>query len=133
MVKDLWKYLVGNNSKKEQSVNILAFGAHPDDIELGCGGTLLKHIKAGHNVYLCVLSDGAQAGDPKARIKEQEEAARRLGATKVIWGNWEDTRFNVNNESVKFIESVVAEVKPYEIYVNYINDSHQDRIRNILD
>ncbi len=34
--------------------NILAFGAHPDDIELGCGGTLLKYAKAGYNVYMCV-------------------------------------------------------------------------------
>ena len=42
-------------------MNILAFGAHPDDIELGCGGTLLKHRKAGHDVYLCVMSDGRES------------------------------------------------------------------------
>ncbi|MFT5387696.1 MAG: LmbE family N-acetylglucosaminyl deacetylase [Lysobacterales bacterium] len=107
-------------------MNILAFGAHPDDIELGCGGTLLKHIKAGHNVYLCVLSKGQQAGDPNTRVSEQEEAAKRLGATKVIWGNWDDANFKVGNEAVKFIEDVVNEVRPYEIYVNYIKDSHQD-------
>ena len=58
--------------------NILAFGAHPDDIELGCSGTLRKFVKSGHDVYLCVLSEGQEAGDPKLRRKEQEEATRRL-------------------------------------------------------
>lgn len=106
--------------------NILAFGAHPDDIELGCGGTLRKFVNAGHHVYLCVLSEGQEAGDPTVRRKEQEEAARRLGAKELIWGGWRDTKFVVSKESVDFIESVVARVKPYEIYVNYLDDSHQD-------
>lgn len=106
--------------------NILAFGAHPDDIELGCGGTLLKHVKAGHNVYVCVLSHGEAAGDPVIRVKEQEEAARRLGAKELIWGNWIDTKFEVCKKSIDFIESIVAKIKPYEIYVNCIEDTHQD-------
>jgi len=106
--------------------NILAFGAHPDDVELGCAGTLRKYVKEGHNVYVCVLSVGQEAGDPVVRKREQEEATRRLGARELIWGNWVDTRFEVSKQSVDFIESVVAKVKPYEIYVNYSNDSHQD-------
>ena len=44
-------------------MNILAIGAHPDDIEFGCGGTLLKYANAGHNVYLLVLSYGSFGGD----------------------------------------------------------------------
>lgn len=106
--------------------NILAFGAHPDDIELGCAGTLRKHIHAGHNVTLCVLSDGQEAGDPKVRRGEQEEAAKRLGAKDLIWGGWVDTKFTVEKESVAFIESVIEKVRPYEIYVNYTEDTHQD-------
>ena len=108
------------------SRNILAFGAHPDDIELGCAGALLKHVAAGNNVYLCVLSEGQEAGDPLVRKKEQEEAFRRLGAKGLIWGGWHDTKFVVSKESIDFIESVVAKCAPYEIYVNYSNDSHQD-------
>lgn len=106
--------------------NILAFGAHPDDIELGCGGTLLKHVKAGNNVYVCVLSRGEAAGDPNRRAHEQEEAAKRMGAKELIWGNWIDTRFEVTKVSIDFVESVVQKVKPYEIYVNYTEDTHQD-------
>ncbi|MBF0511958.1 MAG: PIG-L family deacetylase [Candidatus Omnitrophica bacterium] len=106
--------------------NILAFGAHPDDIELGCAGTLRKHVKMGNNVYLCVLSEGQEAGDPILRKQEQEEAVRRLGAKELIWGHWIDTKFEVSKQSIDFVESVVARVKPYEIYVNYSGDSHQD-------
>jgi len=106
--------------------NILAFGAHPDDIELGCAGTLIKHVKTGQNVYLCVLSEGQEAGDPVLRKKEQEEAVHRLGAKELIWGGWSDTQFEVSKASVDFVESVVAKVRPYEIYLNYANDSHQD-------
>lgn len=112
--------------EKSKTRNVLAFGAHPDDIELGCGGTLLKHVKAGHNVYLCVLSQGEAAGEPKKRAKEQEEAAKRLGAKELIWGHWLDTKFEVSKSSIDFIESIVAKVKPYEVYVNYVDDTHQD-------
>ena len=92
-------------------MNVLAFGAHPDDIELGCGGTLLKHQKAGHNVYLCVMSDGSEAGDPKVRIKEQEEAAKRLNAKELIWGNFIDTKFEVNMEKQKTKGGVEMKIK----------------------
>ncbi len=107
-------------------MNVLAFGAHPDDIELGCGGTLLKHQKAGHNVYVCVMCDGQAAGDPAIRKVEQEEAAKRLGAKELIWGNFVDTKLEVDREAIQFIENVVRKVEPYEIYVNYYDDTHQD-------
>ncbi len=106
--------------------NILAIGAHPDDIELGCAGTLLKYVKSGCNVYLCVMSEGTEAGDSVIRRKEQEDSAKRIGAKELIWGDLVDTKFKVNKETVTFIEDVVAKVRPYEIYVNYPKDSHQD-------
>ena len=106
--------------------NILAFGAHPDDIELGCAGTLLKYIKAGCQVYLCVMCDGTEAGDPIIRRQEQEEAAKNLGAKELIWGGLIDTKFKVDKETVAFIEDIVLRIRPYEIYVNSPNDSHQD-------
>ena len=54
-------------------MNILAIGAHPDDIEFGCGGTLLKYAKSGGKISLLILTDGSYGGDPALRKKEQEE------------------------------------------------------------
>ena len=61
-------------------MNILAIGAHPDDIEFGCGGTLSAYSGAGHQVFLFVASRGEYGGDPEVRQKEQEESARIIGA-----------------------------------------------------
>ncbi len=106
--------------------NILAIGAHPDDIELGCAGTLLKFAKAGHNVYMCVMSMGEQGGEADDRMQEQEESVKRLKAKELIWGNCLDTRFSVNRETIEFIDNLVDRVNPDEVYVNYYGDSHQD-------
>ena len=46
-----------------RKLRILAIGAHPDDIEIGCGGTLAKYAHLGHDVYLFIATDGAAGGD----------------------------------------------------------------------
>ena len=51
-------------------MNILAIGAHPDDIELGCGGLLIKAVRNGHSVYLYNVTQGEKAGDPQQIIGE---------------------------------------------------------------
>jgi LmbE family N-acetylglucosaminyl deacetylase len=107
-------------------MNILAIGAHPDDIELGCAGTVLKYVRGGHKVFYLIMSEGGQGGDAALRVKEQEDAARRAGVSRVFWGNCVDTQFHVTREMVSLIENVCAQVKPDEVYVNFPEDSHQD-------
>lgn len=65
-------------------------GAHPDDIEYGCGGFLLKCTDAGHEVYLSVLTDGSATTDTD-RKSEQEKSAEFLGAKDLFWGDFPDT------------------------------------------
>lgn len=62
---------------------ILAFGAHPDDLEFGCGGILLKAVKNGAQLHTRVASKGeaGSAGTPEIRKEEAEAAARLMGAT----------------------------------------------------
>ncbi len=107
-------------------MNILAIGAHPDDIELGCAGTLLRYARAGHNVFYLIMSDGGQGGDSSVRKAEQESAAQKLGVKRLFWGNATDTRFTVDSETIAFIETICRAVSPDEVYVNHVNDSHQD-------
>lgn len=63
-------------------VDILAIGAHPDDVEISVGGTLIKMRKLGHSIAICHCSDGEPTpnGNRETRLQEAAYAAKRLGA-----------------------------------------------------
>ena len=107
-------------------MNILAIGAHPDDIEFGCGGTLIKYAEKGHNVFLLVLTMGSVGGDPGVRKREQEEASKLMNAGRVFWGNFPDTEIPLSKELISVIEDAVNEAKPDTVFFNYLDDIHQD-------
>ncbi len=96
-------------------VAILAVGAHPDDIEFGCGGSLAKYAAKGHRLFLLVLTPG-----------EQGAAARLLGVEEVFWGGFADTSLTVSVALIQRIESVIAAVRPEFIFCHYPDDTHQD-------
>lgn len=107
-------------------MNILALGAHPDDIEYGCGGTFLKFARRGDNLYFMVLTKGEFGGDSKMREKEQEEAMKILSVKKIFWGGYTDTELPNERIIITHIDKIIEEVKPDEVYVNYVEDIHQD-------
>ncbi len=109
-------------------MNILAIGAHPDDIEFGCGGTLLKYSERGHKVYLLVLSKGSKGGDPEVRQKEQEASARILKVEKLYFSDYVDTEIVQNRELIVKIENYLGKIEPDFIFVNYFDDTHQDHV-----
>jgi LmbE family N-acetylglucosaminyl deacetylase len=109
-----------------QTMNILAIGAHPDDIEYGCAGTLIKYAERGHHIFLMVLTSGQEGGSTEIRQQEQEAAAEIMKVQKVFWGNYHDTQLPLNKELIEKIEEVLGEVKPDLILVNYGDDTHQD-------
>lgn len=104
---------------------VLAIGAHPDDIELGCGGTLLAHNKRGDQVAMLVMSKGERGPDALSRVAEQEEASRLLGAT-LYWGDFDDAEIPGSRETVDVIQDVMRCVQPDVVYTHTPNDSHQD-------
>jgi LmbE family N-acetylglucosaminyl deacetylase len=107
-------------------MKILAVGAHPDDIELGCGGALSAYAQAGHEVHLLVVTRGECGGAPEVREAEQRAAAEVLGATAVHFGPCKDTEVTCNRETIGAIEAVVRLVKPDLGLVHYPEDTHQD-------
>ena len=113
-------------------MNILAIGAHPDDIEFGCGGTLFKYSENGHKVYMLVLSKGDKGGDPEVRQKEQEDSARILKVEKLFFSDYVDTEIVQSQKLITEIESFLKEVKPDFIFVQYFDDTHQDH-RNLSE
>ncbi len=109
-----------------KKMNILAIGAHPDDIEYGCAGTLIKYVERGHRIFLLVLTKGEEGGEGEIRQREQDAAAEVIGAQQVFWGDYHDTQLPLNKELIDKIEEVIATVQPDLILVNHGDDTHQD-------
>jgi len=111
-------------------VNILAIGAHPDDVEYGCGGTLTLYAEKGHSVYLWIASDGGMGGDGAVRRTEQADSGLVLGAREIFWGEYTDTEVPFNRELIVRLETAIKRVKPTMVFVNHPDDTHQDH-RNL--
>lgn len=112
--------------RKAEPMRILALGAHPDDIEVGCGGTLIKYAENGHRIFLMVLTEGGQGGLPDVRKREQAQAAKILRAEKVYWGGYKDTEVPLGRELIQTVEEIVKKIEPHFIFVHYHDDTHQD-------
>ncbi len=67
-------------------MRLMAIGIHPDDVEIGCGGTVAVHAAAGDDVTIVDLTRGESStnGTPEERAREAAEAARILGATRRV-------------------------------------------------
>jgi len=108
-------------------MKILAIGAHPDDIEVGCSGTLAKYVRNGHDVYLLVMTEGGMGGESTIRKREQARSAKILKPKKVIWGGYKDTLLSPHmNQMVQEIETFLKQIVPDFILVHHEEDTHQD-------
>lgn len=112
--------------RKTKKLNILAIGPHPDDIEFGCGGTLIRMVKAGYGVHMLVLTKGEAGGRARVRQMEQQRAARFIGVRKVFFGDFKDTHIPSDKTVVSVIEKTLQRTKADFIFVNYKEDTHQD-------
>lgn len=111
---------------KSRKCIVLAVGAHPDDIEYGCGATLSRFAEKGDDVYLHILTDGRRGGDAVTRQKEQEKSAAIIGVKKIFWGGYEDTKLPFHDTVISDIQKVVSQVKPVFVFMHDPNDTHQD-------
>jgi LmbE family N-acetylglucosaminyl deacetylase len=106
-------------------MNILVISPHPDDLEYGCGGTLVKYSRKGHKIHLMYMTAGEMGGDPKVRRREAERAAKLLKA-QIYWAGFTDTNIPLAKETINRIEEVIRKVRPTLIFTPYYNDTHQD-------
>jgi LmbE family N-acetylglucosaminyl deacetylase len=113
-------------------MNVLAIGAHPDDVELGCGGAVARHVAAGDKVTFLVMTTGERGPqDSVPRVLEQEAAAARIGA-ELVWGGFPDGAIPHSRETVTFIDSVIAQTGAEVLYTHGQHDSHQDHVSTAL-
>ena len=114
-----------------EKVDILAIGVHPDDIELACSGTLLKHIDQGKTVGLLDLTKGelGTRGSAEIRAQESAESARLMGAKFRVNAGLADGFFQYNPDSILKIIEIIRSCSPEIVLANAINDRHPDHGR----
>ncbi|PKM47194.1 MAG: bacillithiol biosynthesis deacetylase BshB1 [Firmicutes bacterium HGW-Firmicutes-8] len=118
-------------TKKLENVDIIAFGAHPDDVEIGAGGFLAKEAALGYKVGIVDLTRGEMGsrGNPEIRADEADRAAKILGA---VWRQnlaMPDGSLTVDEESIMKVVRVIRKYKPSIIITPYWDDRHPDHVR----
>ncbi len=108
-----------------QRHSILAIGAHPDDVELGCGASLRAHVVKGDRVHILTLCGGEAGGVASERAAESRNAAAVLGAGLTL-ASLVDTHISEGAETIGVIEQCIAAVQPQLIYTHSEKDGHQD-------
>lgn len=109
-------------------LDILAFGAHPDDVELSCGATLAKEISLGKKVGIIDLTQGelGTRGTAKIRLEEARNAAEILGVEIRENLKLADGFFENNKESQLLVIEVLRAYQPDIVICNAIDDRHID-------
>ena len=117
--------------KKPCPVDILAIGVHPDDIELSCSGTVLKHLEQGYTVGIADLTQGelGTRGNATLRLEESALAAQVQGVAFRVNLGMQDGFFAVDNEHLLSIIKLIRLTTPSIILANAVEDRHPDHGR----
>ncbi len=115
-------------------MNVLAVSCHPDDIEIGCGGTLIRYAKEGHNVTICHCANGNQGHViimpeelGKIRIEEARRGGEMMGAVETITLDVGDLMLDsYNQEVVEKMTNIVRRVNPDVIITHDPDDYMKD-------
>ncbi|MBS1685668.1 MAG: bacillithiol biosynthesis deacetylase BshB1 [Bacteroidetes bacterium] len=112
-------------------LDILAIGAHPDDVELSCAGTLLAQIVRGSKVGLLDLTQGelGTRGTGEIRLQEAADAARVLGVSVRENAGFADGFFQNDREHQLQVIKYIRKYQPDIILANAIHDRHPDHAR----
>ena len=112
-------------------LDILAFGSHPDDIELGCGGTLVSHVKKGKKVGLVDLTLGelGTRGTAEIRLQEAADAAKIIGAEVRENLRMADGFFTNDEAHQKKVIQILRKYRPEIVLCNAPTDRHPDHGR----
>ena len=109
-------------------VDLLVFGPHPDDIEIGFAGSAALHVSLGFRVGLCDLTRGelGSNGTPEEREAEAEAACAVLGASWRINFKWPDGAIDGTDDQIADAVRLIRASRPRTIVVPYWNDRHPD-------
>jgi LmbE family N-acetylglucosaminyl deacetylase len=118
----------------------LVIAAHPDDEVLGCGGTIARLAREGHEIYIAILGEGitsrylqrehADLAKVEALQARSRQVAKLLGAKDVLMQNLPDNRFDTVPllDIIKIVESLIARLSPEVVYTHHGSDLNLDHV-----
>ncbi len=111
-------------------VDLLVFGPHPDDLEIGLGGTIARHAALGCTVGLCDLTAGEMGsnGTVEERLAESEAACQVLGAAWRENLRWPDRRIGTDPAHIDEAAAFIRRHRPRVVAVPYWSDRHPDHV-----
>lgn len=115
-------------------MRILAIGAHSDDVEIGCGGTLLKRVSQGDDVFILTITDSEYTQPNRGFVrsaniakKEAKKAAEMIGAELILMNKTSNQLLH-NEEFCYELDRIIQNVKPDIVLTHWGGDFHSDHI-----
>jgi bacillithiol biosynthesis deacetylase BshB1 len=113
-----------------EPVDLLVFGPHPDDIEIGLGASVARHVSLGFRVGLCDLTAGEMGsnGTVEERLAEAEAARAVLGARWRVNLRWPDRAIGSRPDHVRAAAELIRRARPRSVALPYWSDRHPDHV-----
>jgi N-acetylglucosamine malate deacetylase 1 len=111
-----------------ESKNVVVFGAHPDDLEIGMGGTVAKLVRLGYNVNLVIatLPNFVKTDTKEGRKSEAIESAKILGCSAPEFLDLAPDEITFGRNFVNKVDRIIQKYEPEVVFTQWIGDSHQD-------
>jgi LmbE family N-acetylglucosaminyl deacetylase len=117
-------------TSREERGRVLVIAAHPDDETIGAGGTIVRHVERGDEVWVCLVSDGVGARHDHADLQRRcaEKACGLLGVQHVRFCGLPDQGLDGLPllDLIRPIDECVQEFRPHVVYTHYVEDVNQD-------
>ena len=112
----------------KKSNSVLVFGAHPDDLEIGMGGTISKLSRIGLEVIpiIATLPNFTENDTKDERRSESIESSKILGCISPEFLDLSPTEMIFNRKLVSLIDNLIKKYQPESVFTQWIGDSHQD-------
>jgi bacillithiol biosynthesis deacetylase BshB1 len=117
-----------SSNLNDEKLDILCFGAHPDDVEIGMAGTIRRHVDLGFKVGICdlTMAELSSNGTVTKRQEEAEKSAQILGVKERVNLGFPDRGLEFNRDVLGTIVSVIRQYKPEVVFIPYEDDRHPD-------
>jgi len=113
------------------ALDILVFGAHPDDAEIGMGGTIYKHVQAGYKVGICDLTKAEMSSNGTVELRQEEAALAStvLGLSMRSCLGLPDRGLHIQDEHIGMVVAEIRKHRPRIVFAPYWEDRHPDHIQ----